>query len=325
MSRRIRPSVLWYWVAGALITAGLAWLVGGFVYGFTSLARQVDEFQRVPLPGQGEVIFAEAGDYVLYYEAIDAVGGSIGVSVGTSSASDRIPSSFRARIVPTDERNTVPISDFEGSLTYTVGGHAGQALGSFRIENPGTYRLQTWLEDGEPATVALGPGLGSEITAIVLIPLGGAAILVPAGAGVAVVAGIERSRAKRQMNAWPGTVSPGYPDVQATPGPIQATYIPSDPGVPQFSTGGGFDLGDTATTGYPAASGSMPDTGRNGYAIASLVFGLVGSFPLAIGFGVVGLRQIRRGIGRGRGMAVAGLVLGAFELAVTVLIAAALL
>lgn len=74
--------------------------------------------------------------------------------------------------------------------------------------------------------------------------------------------------------------------------------------------------------GYGAPPGPAPtgQVGNNGYAVAGLVFGLVGWFPLALLFGFVGLREVRRGNGRGRGFAVAGLVLGAIEAALTALV-----
>lgn len=57
-----------------------------------------------------------------------------------------------------------------------------------------------------------------------------------------------------------------------------------------------------------------PQTRTNGMAIASLVCGIVGCLfvtaILAIVFGIIGLRQSRGRFGNGRGMAIAGLVLG---------------
>jgi hypothetical protein len=54
--------------------------------------------------------------------------------------------------------------------------------------------------------------------------------------------------------------------------------------------------------------------GSNGLAIAALVLGLAGIFPLAaiaaIVLGIVALVQLQRRIQRGRGMAIAGIVLG---------------
>lgn len=63
----------------------------------------------------------------------------------------------------------------------------------------------------------------------------------------------------------------------------------------------------------------------NGFAIASLILGLLGGIPLALVFGFVALSQIKsRGQG-GRGMAIAGIVLaGAWALFVAVAVVLAL-
>ena len=47
----------------------------------------------------------------------------------------------------------------------------------------------------------------------------------------------------------------------------------------------------------------------NGFAVASLIFGILGGALLSIIFGIVALRQIPRRAQRGRGLAIAGLVL----------------
>lgn len=61
---------------------------------------------------------------------------------------------------------------------------------------------------------------------------------------------------------------------------------------------------------YPPPAGQPPRwPGTNGFAIASLVFGLIGGVVLAVVFGIVGLVQTRRRPQAGRGLAVAGLVL----------------
>jgi len=82
-----------------------------------------------------------------------------------------------------------------------------------------------------------------------------------------------------------------------------------------------------------ARSADFPDTNaaprRNRFAIASLVFGLLWLFfwgsILALIFGCIGLLQIRRSQGRqiGRGMAIAGIVLGSLELALLIIVAVA--
>jgi Domain of unknown function (DUF4190)/Septum formation len=68
----------------------------------------------------------------------------------------------------------------------------------------------------------------------------------------------------------------------------------------------------------PVPPDRTPPPGSNGLAIAALCCGLVGIFPLAalaaIVLGVVALSQLQRRIQRGRGMAIAGIVLGSLSL-----------
>ena len=64
----------------------------------------------------------------------------------------------------------------------------------------------------------------------------------------------------------------------------------------------------------------------NGFAIAALVFGILGGVPLAVVFGIVALVQIPKRNQNGKGMAVAGLVLaGVWTLAIAAAIVAVVL
>lgn len=79
-SRPLRPARLWYWVAGGLLAAAVICILFG-VAGFFSLNRQIKEFQRVALPGQSQVTFAQPGGYVLY---VERPGGCCSASVGAT-------------------------------------------------------------------------------------------------------------------------------------------------------------------------------------------------------------------------------------------------
>lgn len=62
----------------------------------------------------------------------------------------------------------------------------------------------------------------------------------------------------------------------------------------------------------PSAGGMGPapaSSPTSGYAIAALVFGILGGIPLAVTFGIVALRRTARTGQRGRGVAIAGLTL----------------
>ncbi|MCP2327798.1 hypothetical protein HDA40_006305 [Hamadaea flava] len=52
-----------------------------------------------------------------------------------------------------------------------------------------------------------------------------------------------------------------------------------------------------------------PPSGTNGFAVASLIFGILGGILFAVIFGFVALSQIKKRNQKGRGMAIAGLVL----------------
>ena len=79
-----------------------------------------------------------------------------------------------------------------------------------------------------------------------------------------------------------------------------------------------------ATTGYSGPDAAYAAIGRptttNGFAVSALIFGLVGGTVFPIVFGHVALAQIGRTGERGRGMAIAGLILGYLSLTVVVVI-----
>jgi Protein of unknown function (DUF2510) len=187
-TQQTSPSRVWYWVAGTLAVASVVWLVVTLVFGFSSLGRHVDDFQRVSLPGQGEVSLTEPGSYVLYYE-------------GPGAPDSSFPG-FSASLVPVDGDAEVPISDYDGSLTYDVSGHSGVALGSFQIDNPGRFLLRTESEaEGTQAKVAVGQSIAGELVRAVVLALVGTLVLFFSGAALAVVVAIRRRRARRLLDA----------------------------------------------------------------------------------------------------------------------------
>jgi Domain of unknown function (DUF4190) len=73
--------------------------------------------------------------------------------------------------------------------------------------------------------------------------------------------------------------------------------------------------------GHPPYAPTYVQASTNGFAIAALVLGILGAWILALIFGYVGKGQIDRSHGAqgGRGMAIAGIVLGWVGLAFTIL------
>jgi hypothetical protein len=203
----IRPGRLWYWMAGAAVVAAVLWLALSLFLGFRSLSRQVEGFQRVPIPGQVEVSLAEPGGYTLYFEGL-----------GASDEQVTIPR-FNVSLTAVGGEE-VSIRPYGGSATYGFGGHSGRAVATFQIEEPGRFLLQTEGEaQGGQATVAVGRSVGPDIFRVVSLAIVGALVLFLAGAALAVVVAVRRNRARRALPAaeaqpvlnWrQGTVAAGW-------------------------------------------------------------------------------------------------------------------
>ena len=94
------------------------------------------------------------------------------------------------------------------------------------------------------------------------------------------------------------------------PPPPQPPY-PQQPGMPPPGMPGG--------PGGPATYSMPPQRGTSGAAVASLILGILGCVPLITGLlaivcGIIGVNSTRDGRRSGRGMAVAGIILGLISL-----------
>jgi hypothetical protein len=87
------------------------------------------------------------------------------------------------------------------------------------------------------------------------------------------------------------------------PGSYPGTAYPQQPGQEQSGTG-------PAPGTFPPA-GPPPKQGTNGFAIASLILGIIGWVPVSIIFGIIALTQAKKRQQSGRGLAIAGIVLSA--------------
>ena len=91
------------------------------------------------------------------------------------------------------------------------------------------------------------------------------------------------------------------PDPTAQP-PLAAPAPSSPPGAPPETAGwAGFEAPKPAE--------------KNGFAIASLIFGIIGGIPLGLVFGFLGLNRAKKLGGLGKGMAWAGIVLSVLWIA----------
>jgi len=175
-----------YAVAGIIALLGLVIGLAGLVRGFGALSDRVDAFQRVDVPGTGEVQFTEAGDFTLYYEA---------AGVSADDASTAVPS-VQIGIVSAQGDKPVSLDKYGGSATYSFGGHEGRAVATFHIADPGTYVVAS-AADIEPgsAQLAVGGGLGAGFAQIIL-PALVLVLALLAAVVLAIVTAVRRHRAR---------------------------------------------------------------------------------------------------------------------------------
>ena len=181
----VRPSRWWYWGAvGALVVAA-SWLGLGFLWA----SARVDNFQRVPVPGELELQLADPGRYLIYYE-------------GPGAGQGVVLSSFDLTLTPADEGELVRLSRYGGSLSYNLGGEAGFAVFTFEIKEPRSLLLNlTYGGEGPlPSQVAVGTSIAPLIVGSVL---GFLAWLI-AGVVIALVVFLRRRRTRRAISGTPG-------------------------------------------------------------------------------------------------------------------------
>lgn len=180
--RSVRPSRLWYWVAGGLL-ASAAVCIALAATGFISVDRQVGDFQRVPVPGQAEVAFAQPGGYILYIEQPGHCC-SVNLGNGDSGQSTPFPSwSMRVLMQPAGGGAPVAISAWHRAReVYDLAGHQGQTAMSFTVGKAGRYTLRAG--DATPDAItdlAVGRDIGRGTLMPLVLLLAGVLALAPGG------------------------------------------------------------------------------------------------------------------------------------------------
>jgi Domain of unknown function (DUF4234) len=212
-----------YWVGGGLVVAGVLGAVLWFVSSFASIGNEVDDFQRVPVPGEATMQL-EARKYVVYYEGFNA---------------DEVVPPFEIEVA--DGRTGAPltIAPYGGSLTYSVSGREGSALATVTPAHSGAYAVRTDSDARtSDASVALGRSLAWPILRAILgtFAIGG----VVAGSGVIllVVTAIRRSRVRPD----PVDTESGTQLSDAVGGGRQRVSTASNPGPVGQPRGVGFGI-----------------------------------------------------------------------------------
>jgi hypothetical protein len=177
-SAKLRPGRVWYWVALLVLLAGAAWLVLGLV----RLNNQIDSFQRVAVPGSGEVSLERSGGYVIYYERPGAAAGSV--------------PAFNVTVTPAAAPAAVQsLNAYSGDLTYSFGSRDGRAVLTLQVDPPGRFLIEaTDVPVVAGGSLAVGSSVAGSIARIAAV---GAVAMLAAVGGAITVAIVRHQRAKR--------------------------------------------------------------------------------------------------------------------------------
>ena len=228
----IRPSRRWYLLAGSLLAVAAACLAIA-VMGIFSWDRQIQDFQRVPVPGRGEVTFTQPGNYVLYVEMRGtccswAFGGQGGSWAAGAQARPLAGWSMRLAMGQIGGQE-IPVSDWHGTLeSYGVSGHQGLTGMTVTITHPGTYLIEA--SNVQPAAVtdlAVGRSI-LRATLLPLVPIVAGLVALGGAVLVFVLTAARRRRARRGLGQPPGETeavpwpSPG--GAPAVSGPVLVAF-----------------------------------------------------------------------------------------------------
>ena len=170
-----------YWIGGGLVVAGVLGAVLWFVSSLGGISNQVDAFQRVRVPGEASMQL-EARTYVVYYEGLTA---------------DEVVPPLEIEIADARTGTPLVIGSYGGSLTYSVSGHEGSAVGTVTPAHAGAYAIRTDSDRrASGASVALGRSLTWPILRGILGTFAIGGLLAGSGVILLIVTGVRRSRAR---------------------------------------------------------------------------------------------------------------------------------
>lgn len=199
----VRPSKWWYLGAAMVAMVGIAAAIGLFVRGIMGVYDDVNEFQRVSVPGEGTVSIDDPGGHTVYLEFAGA----------NESTTARAPPVDVAITDP--DGGPVGIVRYESNVTYETDEHEGIAVYSFDTARAGTYRVTADSTSPGVTVVAIGEGLGDDLIRSIVAAFAAGIIGALVAGAIATVTAVGRSRARRMLPAEPGWtgsyVGPPYP------------------------------------------------------------------------------------------------------------------
>jgi hypothetical protein len=198
-----RPSRLGYLIAIVVFVAGSVLALALAVWFVFSLLGLADDMDRVVVPGSASLELPESGGYTIFYEYRSEVNGR------EFRTSESVPE-LDVTVTHAETGQPVQVRPPIASTSYDVRGYAGEAYLTFDIDQPGAYELVADYPsglDGPEVVLAVGQGIGRDITLGVGMAFGAIAIFCGTTLLVIAIAGVTFWR--RYRSTQPST--PSYP------------------------------------------------------------------------------------------------------------------
>jgi hypothetical protein len=172
-----------------VVVAGLAGAIAFGVISYVRMTDQVGRFERVAVPGSGELPLVAGHDYTVYTEHTDGSRPPVTVRI-TDPAGH--PAHLRTR----------------SGVTYHLGGHDGRAALTFHADQDGVYRLTA--QGGPGTTVAVGDDLTPSIVRTVVGPIATFFTGFIPGVATIVTVVVRRYRYRRRLGGGADRPRPGF-------------------------------------------------------------------------------------------------------------------
>ena len=140
-----RPSAFWYGAPVVILLVGLAIAVTFIARESDRVQSRIKGFDRAEAPGQGDLTFDKAGDYLLYVE-------------GPVTPNSYIDPTEIILVPEEAGSRRVVLERFQSFVTYTdPSGLGGHAEFTFNVPEPGPYHLKVRWSPQDINGIAIGP------------------------------------------------------------------------------------------------------------------------------------------------------------------------
>ncbi len=151
-----------------------------------------ESLMQVVVPGSADLDLEEPGEYTIFYENQTYFNGKF------YSTGEQI-SGLQIQVSEIATGSYLTIYSAPGSFTYDLGSRNGRAITSFKVERPGTYRVNAFYSGGSGPDVvlAVGKGVAEGIFSRVLMSI---AALFGSIAVAAIIVFMTYTRRKKALN-----------------------------------------------------------------------------------------------------------------------------